>query len=197
VLNFEFDKQFNSNLIGVDEVGRGPVAGPVVAGAVHISREDIESAIFILGVQDSKKISRAQRLDLSGKILSKYECGIGIATIEEIEKYNILEATKIACKRAVEKIINSDKHMIVIDGNMKFDFANYRSIIKGDQKSYAIAAASIIAKVYRDSLMSTLSEEHPYYGWAQNSGYGTKKHIDAIKQYGITTYHRKSFLKKI
>jgi len=185
----DFEKKYSGLIIaGVDEAGRGPLAGPVVAGAVIIDQDDI-----IEGIDDSKKISQIKREILYKKITSKYIWAVGIINVEEIDKINILEATKAACMLAVANLkVRPDK--VLIDGNMKFpSMQNFISIIKGDSLSISIAAGSIIAKVTRDRIMQELDKAHPEYYWRDNMGYGTKKHVQAIRECGQTMHHRKSF----
>jgi len=193
----KFDDTFRTGAIqliaGVDEAGRGPLAGPVVAAAVVF-----HPSTFIAGVNDSKKLSSAMREKLFMLITEQalsfaYEI-IPHTTINEI---NILQASLLAMKKSVEKL-SLVPHLILIDGNKTFSSeVSRKAIVKGDAKSFSIAAASIIAKVVRDELMTKLSTEFPEYGWEKNKGYGTAKHIFAIKKYGATKYHRKTFLKKI
>lgn len=172
---------------GVDEVGRGSLVGPVVTAAVII-----DPSITIPGIKDSKLLSKSQRLHLYQQIVSNYSYAIGEASAQEIDQYNILEATKIACARAVQNLpINPTK--VLVDGNMKFKDTRFISIIRGDQTCYAIAAASIVAKVIRDTMMQELHVHYPVYGWNQNNGYGTRQHITAIKAYGHSVHHRTSF----
>jgi len=190
MITFEFDEYYKKkykSFCGCDEVGRGPIAGPVVACSVIVNDE------FISGVNDSKKISLKKREILSELITSKYTYALGEASVKEIEEINILNATILAIKRAIASLPKTPEVML-IDGNMKFLNPRYINIIKGDQKSYSIACASIVAKVYRDNLMKKLSVEYPEYGWDHNAGYGTKKHIDAINKFGITKHHRKNFI---
>ena len=185
----DFEKKFSGLIVaGVDEAGRGPLAGPVVAGAVIIDRDDI-----IEGIDDSKKMSQAKREILYEKIISKYICAVGIVSVEEIDEINILEATKVACMLAVKNLkVCPDK--VLVDGNMKFpSMQNFISIVKGDSLSISIAAGSIVAKVTRDRIMQELDKAHPEYHWRDNMGYGTKKHLEAIKSCGQTLHHRKSF----
>ncbi len=179
----------NKVIAGCDEVGRGPLAGPVVAACVIFD----EKIPMIDGINDSKKLSPKKREELNEKIRSNYIYGIGEASIQEIDDINILNATKLAIMRAVEKV-NTSVDIILVDGNMKFGDNRFVSIIKGDQKIYTIACASIIAKVYRDNLMRELAQIHPEYYWEKNAGYGTKLHLSALKEYGITEHHRKSFV---
>lgn len=176
---------------GVDEAGRGPLAGPVVAAAVIILPEQD----IIENINDSKKLSIKQRYILSNKIKNLYQYNIGLASVEEIDELNILEATKLACHRAVNGL-NINPEIILIDGNMKFADTRYKSIIKGDNISLSIAAASIVAKVFRDELMQDLAISYPAYGWDKNMGYGTKDHIAGLKLHGPTIHHRKLFIRK-
>lgn len=188
MVNFEIENQYKNKIIaGVDEAGRGPLAGPVVAAAVIVDQNN-----YIEGIQDSKKLSKQKRIKLYDLIIKNYYYGVGIISSEEIDQINILEATKKACCMAVEAL-NITPEIVLVDGNMKFLDIRYKSIIKGDNKSYSIAAASIIAKETRDRLMRLLGQEHPFYDWHKNSGYGTKYHLEAIKKHGITVHHRKSF----
>ena len=177
----------NVIIAGVDEAGRGPLAGPVVAAAVIVDQQNI-----IIGIRDSKKISKKKREELYDKITANYRWSVGIISPEEIDRINILEATKKACKLAVYSI-GLESEIVLVDGNMKFDDTRFYSIIKGDDKSMSIAAASIVAKVTRDRIMEELSSDFPTYKWHKNSGYGTKDHMDAILQNGRTIHHRKSF----
>jgi len=192
-----FDDSFRTKdiqlICGVDEAGRGPLAGPVVAAAVVFSPSTV-----IEGVNDSKKLSRKKREEFFTVITEhalaySYEV-IPHTTIEEI---NILQASLLAMKRSVEKL-TVVPHLVLIDGNKTFaSEINKKAIVKGDAKSFSIAAASIIAKVVRDDIMMKLAAEYPDYGWERNKGYATAEHIAAVKKYGATPYHRKTFLKNI
>ena len=195
--DFSIENTIKGPVIGLDEVGRGPLAGPVVScGVVYNSYETLESKVPIT---DSKKLTVKQRLNLfkyfqklkKENILKYY---LGLATVEEIDHLNILEATKLSMKRVIDKFNNSTLS-IIIDGNFKLNYNNIneKSIIGGDKISLSIATASIIAKVHRDRLMAILDSKYQDFGWKQNAGYGTKKHIDAIKKNGPTNFHRKSF----
>ena len=179
-------------ICGVDEVGRGPLAGPVVCAAVIMPLDDI-----IEGVDDSKKLSAKRREDLSEKI-QKIAIGAHICCVERniIDEINILEATKLCMKQAVEGLkVTPD--VVICDGNMTLDInIPQRSFIKGDARSYTIGAASIVAKVYRDRLMCEYAKQYPQYGFERNAGYGTAAHIQAIKQYGLCPIHRRSFTSK-
>lgn len=176
---------------GVDEVGRGPLAGPVVCAAVIMPLDDV-----IEGVDDSKKLTAKKREKLSQEILQKaVACHISLVEPQIIDEINILEATKLCMKNAVEGL-SLAPDFVITDGNMTLDIsAPQMSIVKGDAKSYTIGCASIVAKVYRDKLMDELAEIYPEYDFLSNKGYGTKKHIDAIRAHGITPIHRKSFTK--
>ncbi len=177
---------------GVDEVGRGPLAGPVVCAAVIMPQDG-----YIEGIDDSKKLSAKKREELSEKIL-KSAVAYAICRVEPqvIDEINILQATRLCMKNAVESL-SVKPDFVLTDGNMTLDIkAPQRSIIKGDSLSYSIGAASIIAKVYRDRLMCELGEIYPEYDFASNKGYGSKKHIQAIISAGICPVHRKSFTTK-
>ncbi len=173
---------------GIDEAGRGPWAGPVVAAAVILDYHSIPQ-----GMDDSKKLTKKHREKLFPLIMQQCRTGIGIADCEEIDRLNILQATKLAMLRAVEALpIIPDTALV--DGNSLPDLpCNAQAVIKGDSKSLSIAAASIIAKVTRDRIMAGLHMEFPQYGWDSNAGYGTKQHQEALAGYGITPHHRKSF----
>lgn len=193
---FEFDKGYNVNILcGVDEAGRGPLAGPVVAAAV-VLKPDAEA--FISEVNDSKKISEKKREKLYDKIIenSLYHA-VGVVDVDYIEKYNILQATFLAMKKAVEQI-KVEPELVLVDGNRLPDLkVRSEFVIKGDSKSASIAAASIVAKVTRDRMMVEFHEKYPNYGFDRHKGYGTKEHYSNIIKYGVTPIHRMSFLKKI
>ena len=174
---------------GVDEAGRGPWAGDVVAASVILDYNNVPS-----GINDSKKLSSIKRYKLYEEILQSAKTGVGIATVKEIDRINILEATKLAMQRAVMMLGDVDINLVLIDGNRapKLQFPT-KTVIGGDAKSLSIAAASIVAKVTRDKMMYELAEIYPHYGWDRNAGYGTKHHQQAISQYGITEHHRRSF----
>lgn len=190
-----------SLIAGVDEVGRGPLAGPVVAAACIFDRD-----VDIVGIDDSKKISEKKREQLFDEIKDKaLAYGIGEASCEVIDEINILEATKLAMKRAIDeadKMLESkgrDRIQIVIFDAVKINDLKKEqmSVIKGDQTYFSVAAASILAKVTRDNLMKEYDKVYPEYGFASNKGYGTKAHYEGIKKAGITEIHRKSFLKNL
>jgi ribonuclease HII len=192
-----FDNSFLTDKIkliaGVDEVGRGPLAGPVVSAAVIFYEH-----VFIEGINDSKKLTTKKREELFPQILKNAKA-YAVASIShgQIDRINILQASLRAMHMAVKRLkINPD--LILVDGNKTFDyFVPVIPIVKGDSKSFSIAAASIVAKVIRDRLMKRLNEYYPQYLWAKNKGYPTRDHIQAIKLYGICPLHRKSFLKKM
>lgn len=179
-------------ICGVDEVGRGPLAGPVVCAAVIMPLDNI-----IEGVDDSKKLTAKKRENLS-KIIIEKAIAYRICRVEPeiIDKINILEATKLCMKNAVEGLeIKPD--FVLCDGNMTLDISvPQQCIIKGDGLSYSIGAASIAAKVYRDAVMDKYAEIYPAYDFLNNKGYGTAKHIQAIKEAGLCPVHRRSFTKK-
>lgn len=186
--DLEIEKKFIGKIIaGVDEAGRGPLAGPVVAAAVIIDQNNI-----IKGIRDSKKLSKKQREDIYHHITSNYRWSVGIIGSTEIDEINILQATMKACRSAVSNL-EIVPNIVLVDGNMNFGDQRFVSIIKGDDKSISIAAASIVAKVTRDRIMNELGNEFLEYKWHQNSGYGTKEHIEAIIKHGQSVHHRKSF----
>ena len=179
-------------ICGVDEAGRGPLCGPVVAAAVILPKH-----VCIEGVNDSKKISEKKREKLYDDIMKgAIAVGIGISDVDVIEKVNILNATKIAMKKAIESLSIKPDY-VLIDGNQKIDIDILQeTVVSGDAKSESIASASIIAKVTRDRMLRKFDEMYPEYGFAKHKGYGTKAHIEAIKKYGLTPIHRKSFCTK-
>ena len=186
--SYKFDQAYETPIIGVDEVGRGPIAGPVISAAIILNKEKIPE-----GINDSKKLSKKKREVINEELISQHSFAIGIASVEEIDKINILQASLLAMKRAVLNL-NIKPQTILVDGNKLPDLEyNMYPIIKGDSKSISIAAASIIAKVYRDKLMQDLSLQYPGYYWEKNSGYGTKQHLLALDNLGVTPIHRKSF----
>lgn len=175
-------------IAGVDEVGRGPLIGPVVAAAVILPK-----GFYHPGIKDSKKLSEKKREELY-KVITENALSIGVGTVSEevIDKINIYEATKTAMKEAINSLAIPPEH-VLIDA-MKLDLKMpSTSIIKGDALSESIAAASIIAKVTRDHLLMKMDEEYPMYDLKNNKGYGTKKHLEALEKYGACKYHRKSY----
>ena len=181
-------------IAGVDEVGRGPLAGPVVCAAVIMPLDEAE---IIEGVDDSKKLSEKKREQLSEQIKNRALCYTIIEIDEKtIDEINILEATKLGMKRALESL-EIPPDTVLTDGNMTLDIPfPQRSVVHGDALSYSIGAASIIAKVYRDKLMDGYAERYPQYGFEKNKGYGTAAHIAGIKEYGLCPIHRRTFTKK-
>ena len=176
-------------IAGVDEVGRGSLIGPVYAAAVILD-ECINKKLL----KDSKVLTKDKREKLNKYIKENSIWAIGQASTKEIDKINILHASLLAMKRAILKL-NKKPSLVLIDGNKLPDLKNYKLeyVIKGDQKIPSISAASIIAKVSRDKFITKLSKQFDNYGWDTNSGYGTKEHLKAIKNFGITKYHRKTF----
>ena len=188
----ELSAQGYKFICGADEVGRGPLAGPVVCAAVIMPLDDI-----VEGVDDSKKLSAKKRETLSAEIIEK-AVAYAICRVEPeiIDEINILQATRLCMKNAVESL-SVKPDFVLTDGNMKLDIGlPQKSIVKGDSLSYSIGAASVLAKVYRDGLMKEYAEKYPLYGFEKNKGYGTGKHIEAIVQSGICPVHRRSFVKK-
>ena len=188
----QMHKEGTKYICGIDEAGRGPLAGPVVVAAVIMPKDSM-----IEGVNDSKKVSEKKREALYDQILNEaIAYGIGIIDQKEIDEINILNATKKGLTTAVKELkVRPDR--IIVDALDKIDTDGipYTPIIKGDAKCYSIAAASIIAKVTRDRIMREWDEIYPQYGFEKHKGYGTKAHIEAIKEYGPTPLHRKSFIK--
>ena len=174
---------------GVDEVGRGSLIGPVYAAAVILNKSINRKLL-----KDSKSLTKSKREFLSKYIKKNSIWSIGKASVKEIEKINILQASLLAMKRAIKKL-KVKPSLVLIDGNKLPKLKNYnlRSIIKGDQKVPSISAASIIAKVTRDKMISNLSKKFKGYSWQKNFGYGTRQHLKAIKVLGITKHHRKNF----
>lgn len=206
---FQDNKLSISNSIGIDEVGRGPLAGPVVSAAVWIS-QDLAQKLAALSdeipVRDSKKLSHLQRVRLIEWIerqeLDAVCYGIGEASVAEIDSMNIRNAAFLSMQRAYDSLVKNFKskswqipEIVLVDGNAAPDFSGSeaKTIVKGDSKVFNISIASVIAKEHRDGIMRDLSRQFPQYGWERNVGYGTAEHLAAIKNYGITSYHRKSF----
>ena len=173
---------------GVDEVGRGCLAGPVVSAAVVLKK-----SINLNLLKDSKKISFNKREEVSEHIKKNSYYALGIASVEEILNLNILQASLLSMKRAIEKL-EIKPGITLIDGNFApRGIKNYKTIINGDEKIKVISAASIIAKVYRDKFMIRLSKKFSNYAWDRNFGYGTKAHFEGLKKFGVTSHHRKGF----
>ena len=179
-------------ICGVDEAGRGPLAGPVCAAAVILPR-----GLEIPGLTDSKKLSDKKRRELFPVIMEQaIAYGIGFASHEEIDEINILQATFLAMQRAIDQL-NVKPDLALIDGNRQKDFGlPVKTVVKGDSLSANIAAASVLAKVSRDNVMEELANKYPEYGFEIHKGYGTKAHYEALRAYGASEVHRMSFLKK-
>ena len=176
-------------IAGVDEVGRGPLAGPVTAAAVVLDPSRIPD-----GLNDSKKLSARARDSLAATLVEVADVSVAHASVAEIDEINILQAAHLAMCRAIEGLVARPDHVLV-DGNLlpKRLTVPAEAVIKGDARSLSIAAASIVAKVTRDRIMVDLAQQHPGYGWEKNAGYPTKAHRDAILNLGITPHHRRSF----
>lgn len=196
-------------LIGTDEVGRGCLAGPVVAAAVILPaiRTDSKLSRALEDLNDSKQLSSQQRERLAKTIHQHAQCAIAEASVVEIETINILKASLLAMSRAVNKLMDMssqtqnsiDNYLVAIDGNKKITdlHMDQVTVIDGDAHSASIAAASVIAKVYRDKMMADLAMEFPQYLWQSNKGYASQAHRDAIKEHGPTIWHRKTFLDRV
>lgn len=180
-------------IAGVDEVGRGPFAGPVVCAAVILP---LEKKNLIEGIDDSKKLKEGERERLA-ELIKERAIAYKICEVDNktIDRINILQATKLCMKQAVEGLA-VEPDVVFVDGNFKIDISMpQQTLIKGDALSYSIGAASILAKVYRDRLMCEFDKIYPQYGFAQHKGYGTKMHRDAIREYGLCEIHRRTFIK--
>jgi ribonuclease HII len=181
-------------IVGVDEVGRGPLAGPVVCAAVIMP---LDEDSLVIGVDDSKKLSAKKREQLAEQIKERALC-YHIVEIDEktIDEINILQATRLGMKKAIEGL-SLQGDTVLTDGNMTLDIAlPQRSVVHGDALSYSIGAASIVAKVHRDALMDEYAKQYPYYAFEKNKGYGTAVHIQGIKEHGLCPIHRRTFTKK-
>ena len=196
--DFTLEDEIKGQVAGIDEAGRGPWVGPVVAGCAVFLTQNV-NPYLLENLNDSKKISKTKRQKLYDALLEEKQkgtmlLGIGLATAQEIDELNILNATFLAMKRALENSASTPTEVLV-DGNREPKNFNLktRAIIKGDAKSYSISAASILAKVYRDNLMEEMEKKYPGYGFEKNAGYGTKAHIEGLKTLGITPEHRKSY----
>ncbi len=201
---FNFDKKYIKDdclIAGTDEAGRGPGAGGVYAAAVCFTSIDKALIKALDKINDSKQLTQKQREELFDVIKANSVYSIQMGTVEEIEKYNILAVSLLQMNKACTDVINrlnTDKVKVLVDGNRLIRNFNYpqETIVKGDSISASIAAASILAKVERDRYMDELDKEFPMYGWAQNKGYMTKEHLDAVDKYGLCKYHRKKFFEK-
>lgn len=178
-----------TRIAGVDEVGRGPLAGPVMAAAVILNPDDIPD-----GLNDSKKLTGKRREALEAQIFGKASVGLGQASVAEIDEHNILRASHIAMLRAVEALDPAPDYLL-IDGNLLPNGLSIPAepVVKGDGRSVSIAAASIVAKLWRDRVMVDLAQQFPGYGWEKNAGYPTKQHREGLQNLGVTPHHRRSF----
>lgn len=185
---FTIEDEFKGLVAGVDEAGRGPWAGPVVAAAVIIDRKNVPE-----GVRDSKTLSEKRRGAIAAEIWKTCRVGVGVSTVEEIDQMNILRASLLAMERAVANLPAAPS-IALIDGHIKpkLGCAAY-TVVKGDAKSVSIAAASIIAKTVRDRMMREIARDYPDYQWQSNKGYGAPAHRDALYNCGVTPHHRRSF----
>lgn len=177
---------------GIDEVGRGPLAGPVVAAAIILPIDQISPE---LGgqIRDSKRLSAKKRQYLYDHLVQNFNFAVAESSVKEIDQINILQASLLAMSRAVEKLPQLPHHALVDGNKLPALPCSATAIVGGDDKCLSIAAASIIAKVLRDEMMCKLALEHPEYGWDKNAGYGTAKHLAALHNFGATIWHRKSF----
>lgn len=189
MITFTEEKKFGHVIVGVDEVGRGPLAGPVTAAAVRLNNNFLSHEL-----NDSKKLSKKKREKIFREIITHSRFAISFSSVEEIDRYNILQASLLAMKRAVESL-NIPSATILVDGKFTFDKnnKNIKTFISGDQVYASIAAASIVAKVIRDRYMELIGKKFEVYDWGKNSGYGTKNHLLALNKFGATPFHRKSF----
>ena len=191
--DFSFEQSAFANgairVAGVDEVGRGPLCGPVVAAAVRLDTGNIPD-----GLNDSKKLSHARRVLIAAELYEVADICVAQASVDEIDDINILHASMLAMERAVAGLTTPVDHVLV-DGNRIPPglVGKATAIVKGDARSLSIAAASVVAKVWRDGLMVDLAQQHPGYGWEHNAGYPTKMHLEALLKLGVTPHHRRSF----
>lgn len=193
---FTLEKQWTGPVCGLDEAGRGPLAGPVMAACVFIPVKNRRKR-FWSQVTDSKKLTPARREELYPCIIEYSAYGIAAAEVSEIDQINILQASMLAMKRSMQNMVanfNIAPEAALVDGNYppKLD-CTVQTVIRGDASSLSIAAASILAKVTRDRIMRDLCLQFPEYGWSTNAGYGTPRHLEALRQYGPTIHHRRSF----
>ncbi len=193
----KFDNSFRTGSIeliaGADEVGRGPLAGPVVAASVIFPKD-----IIIYGIRDSKMLTEDEREKLLPRILERsLACSVAVISHAQIDRINILQASLLAMYNSLIRL-KIQPHLVLVDGNKGFDYpVPLIPVIKGDAKSFSVAAASIVAKVARDRIMKRLCPRFPQYLWSKNKGYATPEHIEAIKIYGASPLHRKTFLRRI
>ena len=190
--DFAIEKSAGGLVAGIDEAGRGPWAGPVIAAAVVLDPTTLPRSIQDR-LDDSKKLSAKVRCGLFEALGDYAQLGVGIASVSEIDTHNILSGTMLAMRRAVINLPVPLDHALV-DGNRSPKLScTVQTVVRGDGLSLSIAAASIVAKVTRDRIMAELALEHPGYGWERNAGYGTKEHREGLEQFGVTNHHRRSF----
>ena len=190
--DMRLELQAGGIVAGVDEVGRGPLAGPVVAAAVVIPPADVD-ALAEAGLDDSKKLTARRREHLYRLIVQSCHCAVGAGSVADIDNVNILGASLMAMRRAVAALRVAPDFALV-DGNMLPDLpCAAAAVVKGDSRSLSIAAASVVAKVLRDRAMAGLAARYPAYGWERNVGYGTREHREALQRFGATPHHRRSF----
>lgn len=190
--DFLLEDTYEGKVCGIDEVGRGPLAGPVVSACVYIPA-NVRDRGFIADLNDSKKLSLKKRESLFEEIIAHCVYGIGLATVEEIDDINILQATLLSMQRAYTKM-DYGMEVALIDGNQRTRLTcKQQTVKKGDAISSSIAAASIVAKVTRDRMMADYDIRYPGYGWTSNAGYGSAAHMEALKELGVTPLHRRSF----
>lgn len=196
--DFNLEDENTGIVAGVDEAGRGPWVGPVVAGCAVFLNRHVDKQLLD-NLNDSKKLSKKKR-EMLYELLQieaqkgNMKIGIGEASAQEIDEINILNASFLAMRRAIQAA-KVEPNVVLVDGNRLPKITKYpaRAVIKGDAKSYSISAASILAKVYRDRMMEKMALQYPHYGFEKNAGYGTKEHIEGLKKYGVTPEHRRSY----
>lgn len=192
MVDYALEAEWGGRVAGLDEVGRGPLAGPVVAAAVVLAADSAER-LRSLGLTDSKRLTQRRREDLYQVILDVADVSIGEASVAEIDGMNILQASLLAMRRA-HAALPGGSTAALVDGNRDPGLGcPTRTVVKGDSLSLSIAAASVIAKVNRDRQMTELASLHPGYGWERNAGYGTAEHLAALASNGVTAHHRRSF----
>lgn len=185
---FDIEDTFSGVVAGIDEAGRGPLAGPVVAAAVVLDRQCLPA-----GIRDSKTLPETRRKEIADALWKTARIGVGVASVAEIDSLNILRATMLAMKRAAASLPVTPA-VCIVDGSTKPQLAcPCYAVVKGDALSLSIAAASIIAKDARDRMMKELAREFPHYGWEQNKGYSVEVHFAALRLHGVTPHHRRSF----
>ena len=191
--DLSLETELGGVVVGIDEVGRGPLAGPVIAAAVILDVPRLPPRL-LQKLNDSKALSPKLRVELSALLQDCATIGLGRAEVEDIDRINILNATLLAMSRAYDAL-NVQAHWALVDGNRPPDLTGcrVRCLVRGDGISLSIAAASVVAKVHRDALMTALAADFPGYGWERNAGYGTAAHLDALRRQGPTPHHRRSF----